>query len=147
VARVTVPDAILAMIRSAVPEVQVYDSGVPDQAETGEPPPRYAVVWPNDGDMDMPPEDQQVAPVSTGESYFWQVSSVAPDRQMAAWIARTIRLAIVNQSVIVDGFSCGLIRHQGSFTPDRDENILSRRSVLIADRYTLLADRHDDIGS
>lgn len=138
---VTVPDAVLVLIRAAVPGVSVFDSGVPDQDESSETPSRYAVFWPDDGSRDMGPLDSRVATRSTGERFRFQVSSVAPDRQMAAWIARRIRDAITDAAPTVEDYSCGPIVHTLSASPAREEQVLARRSVLIADRYELLADR------
>lgn len=143
----TVPDAILALIEAAIPGVTVFDSGVPDEDESEPLPTRYAVYWPDDGTRALGPEDMRVAVQSTGEQFTFQVSSVAPDRQMAAWIARTIRDAITDETPIVEGYSCGPIRHTLSASPDRNEQVLSRRSVLIADRYELLADHVGESGS
>lgn len=140
-AAVTVPDAVLVMIEAAVPGVAVFDSGVPDQDETVPLPARYAVFWPDDGSRDMGPFDTRVATVSTGERFRFQVSSVAPDRQMAAWIARRIRDAITDAVPEVEGYTCGPIQHTLSASPAREEQVLAHRSVLMADRYELLADR------
>lgn len=131
-----IPEAVLALIEAAVPGVEVYDALVPE-----EPPERYAVFWPTDGDRDMGPDDSRVAVLSTGELHRWQVSSVAPTRQMAAWIARRIRDAITDVSPVVEGYSCGPIQHRMSASPDPEEQVLSRRRVLMADTYELLADR------
>jgi hypothetical protein len=133
---VTVPDALLVLIRAAVPSVVVYDAGVPS-----EPPERYAVFWPNDGDRNMGTENSRVGVLSTGENYRFQVSSVAPDRQMAAWIARRIRDAITDHTPTAEGYSCGAIQHLLSASPDPEEQVLARRRVLMADTYQLLTDR------
>lgn len=138
----TVPDVVLALIEAAVPGVAVYDSGVPE-----EPPERYAVYWPDDGSRAMGPNDSRVAVQSTGERFTWQVSSVAPDRQMAAWVAKRIRDAITDVTPAVEGYSCGYIQHTLSASPDREEQVLARQSVLMADRYELLAERLDESGS
>lgn len=132
----TVPDAIVTLVEAAVPEVRVYDSGVPE-----EPPDRYAVVWPDDGSRGLVPDDMRVASRSTGEEYRFQVSSVAPDRARAAWIARIIRDAITDATPAVAGYACGPIQHVFSAAPDREEQVLARRAVLIADRYELLVER------
>lgn len=137
----TVPDVVLGLIVAAVPVVTVFDSGVPDEDESEPLPTRYAVYWPDDGTRGLDPDDMRVAVQSTGERFTFQVSSVAPDRQMAAWIARTIRNAITDVTPVVEGYSCGPIQHTLSASPDRQEQVLSRRSVLIADRYEFLADR------
>lgn len=142
----TVPDAILVMVRAAVPVVTVFDSQVPDP--DNEPvPERYAVFYPDDGTRDIGAEDMKVAVESTGEQFMFQVSSVAPDRQRAAWIARTIRDAITDAFPEAEGFSCGPIQHTLSASPDRDDQVLARRSVLMVDRYELLAERLGETGS
>lgn len=143
----SVPDAILALIRAAVPTVTVFDSTVPDQDETQPVPERYAVFWPDEGSSNFEPTNQRVAAQTTGRRFTWQVSSVAPDRQMAAWIATRIREAITDARPAVDGWDCGYIRHQFSVMPERDEQVLARRSVMIPDRYELLAERLDQTGS
>lgn len=135
-AAVSVPDVILELIRAAVPNITVYDAGVP-----AEPDERYAVFWPDDGTRSLGPDDMRVAVKSTGEMFRFQVSSVAPDRGMAVWIARRIRDAITDETPAAEGFSCGFIQHTLSASPDREEQVLSRRSVLMADRYELLAER------
>ncbi len=137
----TVPDAVLALIEAAAEPVPVFDSGVPDEDESAPLPDRYAVIWPDDGTRGLDAEDMRVATASTGERFRFQVSSVAPDRQMAAWIARRIRDAITDTVPVVEGYSCGPIVHTLSASPAREEQVLARRSVLIADRYELLADR------
>lgn len=136
-----IPDAILALIEAAVPDVAVYDSGVPTGDSSDPVPERYAVLWPDDGTRTLDPEDMKVATQSTGEAYTWQVSSVAPTRQMASWIAKRIRDAITDETPAVEGYSCGPIRHTLSATPDRNEQVLAKRSVLMADRYELLAEQ------
>lgn len=143
----TVPDVVLALIEAAVPGVVVFDSGVPDEDESVQVPDRYAVFWPDDGTRGLDPENMRVATVSTGERFRFQVSSVGPDRQMAAWIARRIRDAITDAVPAVDGYSCGPIRHTMTFSPVREEQVLARRAVLIADRYEILADRATAAGS
>lgn len=135
----SVPDAVLAVVRAAVP-VTVFDAMVPDP-DGGDVPERYAVYYPDDGARGLAPEDMRVALASTGERYRFQVSSVAPDRQMASWIARRIRDAITDATPAAEGYMCGPIRHTLSAMPDRDETVLSKRSVMIADRYELLAER------
>jgi hypothetical protein len=138
----TVPDGVLQLIEAAVPGVTVYDAGVPE-----EPPERYAVYWPDDGSRALGSQNMRVAVQSTGERFTWQVSSVGPDRQMAAWIAKRIRDTITDVTPVVEGYSCGPIQHQFSVSPDREEQVLSRQSVLMADRYELLAERLDEPGS
>lgn len=138
----SVPDAVLTLVRAAVPAVTVYDALVPD-----EPPARYAVYWPDDGTRSLDPDDTRVATISSGERFRFQISTVAPDRQMAAWIARAIRDAITDTTPAVDGYTCGPIRHTLSASPDREEQVLARRAVLIADRYEILADRATAAGS
>lgn len=143
----TVPDAVLALIEAAAAPVVVFDSGVPDEDESAPLPDRYAVFWPDDGTRGLDAEDMRVATASTGEMFRFQVSSVGPDRQMAAWIARRIRDAITDAVPAVDGYSCGPIRHTMTFSPVREEQVLARRAVLIADRYEILADRATAAGS
>jgi hypothetical protein len=143
----SVPDAILALIRAAVPTIVVFDSAVPDQDESQSIPERYAVFWPDEGSSNFEPTNQRVAVQTTGKRFNWQVSSVAPDRQMAAWIATRIRDAITDVRPVVDGWDCGYIQHQFSVMPERDEQILAKRSVMIPDRFELLAERLDEIGS
>lgn len=136
----TVPDAVLALIRAAVPTLTVYDSMIPDQNQPQPPPERYAIFWPDDGSRDIGEDQKRVAVQTTGELYTWQVSSIAPDRGMAAWIAKKIRDAITDVSPAIEGYSCGYIEHLFSVT-NREEQVLAVRSVMIPDRYQLLADR------
>jgi hypothetical protein len=105
------------------------------------------VFWPDDGSRSPREGERRVAVQSTGERFTWQVSSVAPDRGRAAWIAKRIRDAITDVRPVVDGYDCGYIQHQFTVFPERDEQVLAKRSVMIPDRYELLAERLGEIGS
>ena len=132
-----VNDSILALIAAAVPQVTVFDSGAPDEDGSESIPARYAVFWPDTGT----PEKDQVSNQSTGRTYRWQVTAVAPDRGMAEWIAITIAAAIEDQRPTIPGFSCGQIDHTFSLPARRDEQVLSRRAIVAMDRYELLVEQ------
>lgn len=133
----SVNDAILALIEAAVPAVTVFDSGAPDEDGSEAVPERYAVFWPDMGT----PRKGQVANQSTGRVYRWQVNAVAPDRQMAEWIATRIAAALEDVRPHITGYLCGQIEHPFSLPARRDEQVLSRRVVVAMDRYQLLAEQ------
>lgn len=134
----TVPDAILALIRAPIPAVTVFDSGSPDEnTETEQIPQRYAVYWPDLGT----PEGGNVAGEFTGGTYRWQLNFVAPDRGMCEWMVNKVRGHILGVKPFVSGWSCGQIQLPLSLPVRRDEQVLSRRVVVAIDRYELLAEQ------
>jgi hypothetical protein len=133
----TLADGVLALVRAPVPMVTVFDSGVPDQDESVTIPDRFAVYWPDTGTI----ENSQVSMDPTGELFRFQVNAVAPDRGMADWIARTIRDGIVNVKPRIPGYQCGRIQHEFALPAQIDEQVLSKRRVLLINRYTLLAEQ------
>jgi hypothetical protein len=138
----TVPDAILAMVRAAVPGVTVYDGRVPDGPQEETPPDRYVAAYIDPGTLDDGGiENRKVAHQSTGLTVRWQVTSVAPDRQMAAWLAERVRDGLVDQRPTVAGWACGLIEHTLSRLPRPDEQVQERPVVVAVDQYQLLAER------
>lgn len=128
----TLPDAVLAMIRAAVPDVTVYDGLVPT-----EPASRYAVVYIDDGTL----RALAACGVSDSATVRWQVTAVAPDREMASWIAATIRDNTVDRTPAATGWGCGLIQHVFSERPGRDETVAQLPVVYKPDLYDLLATR------
>lgn len=126
------PDAVLAKIRAAVPEVTVYDGIIP-----AEPPTRYAIVFVDDGTLDALAACGQ----HDSATVRWQVQSIAPDRQMASWIAKTIRDTTVDTKPVADGWVCGPIQHRFSERPGNDETVGERPVVFKPDLYDLLATR------
>jgi hypothetical protein len=133
----TLPDAVLALIQGLPDMVRVFDSGVPDEDESTVIPDRFAVYWPDTGTV----ESSQVSMDPTGDLFRFQVNAVAPDRGMADWIARTVRDGIVGVKPRVPGYQCGRIQHEFSLPAQRDEQVLSKRRVLLISRYTLLAEQ------
>jgi hypothetical protein len=133
----TLPDGVLAIVRAPVPAVTVFDGGVPDEDESVTIPDRFAVYWPDIGTI----ENSQVSQDPTGELFRFQVNAVAPDRGMADWIARTIRNGIVNVKPLVPGYQCGRIQHEFSLPAQNDEQVLSKRRVILISRFTLLAEQ------
>jgi hypothetical protein len=134
---VTVPDAVIELVGSAVLDVAVFDGIVPNT-----PPDRYVVVYADNGTL--------AALAACGESdsamYRWQVTAVAPDRQMSAWLADKVR-ATVNTRPAVDGWECGPVEHTYSMFPQRDETVQERPVVYAVDQYSLLATRTGDESS
>lgn len=124
--------AFLQAIRDALPGVQVFDGQVLPQ-----PPQRYVVVYPDIGTREADTVEHQ----STSTTFRWQTTCVAPDREMAAWLAETVQNALVDTRPEVDGWSTGLVEHTFSLPPARDETVLERPVVVAIDRYQLLADR------
>lgn len=149
----TVADTVVAAVVAAIPgaalwqqteatppfdDLLVFDAIVPPQ-----PPQRYVVVWPDDGTRTTGPGRDQspVCDVSSSELYRWQVTAVAPDRQMAAWLARRVKDHLTDARIEVEGLSSGLIRHVFSQQPQPDEKVLERPVVFVIDQYRLLAER------
>lgn len=130
-------DAIVDMVEAAVPAVTVYDGRVPDGSVSGEPPQRYVVVYIPGPRL----EADTVAHESTSGTLRWQVTSVAPDRQMTAWLADTVRDALVDHRPAADGWEPGLIRHTDSHIPRPDEDVQERPVVFAVDRYAVDAER------
>jgi hypothetical protein len=133
----TLPDAVLALIQGLPDMVRVFDSGVPDEDESTVIPDRFAVYWPDSGAV----ENSSVGMDPTGDLFRFQVNAVAPDRGMADWIARTIRNGIVNVKPFVPGYQCGRIQHEFPLPAQIDEQVLSKRRVVLINRYTLLAEQ------
>lgn len=129
--------AILTRARQAVPAVTVYDGKVPDGQVSGQPPERYAVLYLADPRMSA----ENVAHQSTGGHLSFQVTSVAPDREMASWLATRIRDALVDHRPQAAGWSPGLIEHTFTAEPRPDEQVQERDVILLVDRYQLLAER------
>lgn len=131
----TLPDAVIAMIRAAVPaDVTVYDGLVPPPETPGT---RYAIAYFDDGTLSA----VSVCNTSDSATLRGQVTSVAPTREMASWIATRIRDAIVDVTPTVPGWVCGQIQHVFSERPGRDETVADRPAVFKADVYDLLATR------
>lgn len=128
----TLPDTVLTVIRAAVPDVDVFDGEIPT-----EPPARYAIVYIDDGTLRALAACGQ----SDSATLRWQVQSIAPDRQMASWIAATIRDATVDTKPSATGWVCGPIQHVFSERPGRDETVGEKPMVYKPDLYELLATR------
>lgn len=126
------PDAVLAKIRAAVPDVTVYDGIIP-----AEPPARYVIVFIDDGTLSA----LAVCGRHDTATVRWQVQSIAPDRQAASWIAQKIRDTTVDTMPVADGWACGPIRHVFSERPGNDETVGERPVVFKPDLYDLLATR------
>jgi hypothetical protein len=133
---VTIVDDILKMMRAPIPTVTVYDSGAPDENNDPQVPERYAIYWPDIGT----PEGGNVAGDFTGGMYRWQMTYVAPDRGMAEWMANKVR-SVVGVRPFIPGFVCGQVQLPISLPARRDEQVLSRRVVVVIDRYELLAEQ------
>lgn len=134
----SVPDAILSLVRDPIPAVTVFDSGAPDEnTEADQVPERYVVFWPDRGT----PESGNVAGQFTGGTFRWQLTFVAPDRGMCDWMADQVRVRILGERPFIAGWSCGQILLPFSLPAERDEQVLSRRAVVAMDRYQLLAEQ------
>lgn len=133
----SLPDAVLTMIRAAVPAVTVYDGQVPDDQAAGVPPERYVAVYLADPTRAA----DNVEHTSTGGTLRWQVTSVAPDRGMASWLASQIRDALVDARPTAAGWSAGLIEHTLALPPRVDEQVQERPAVVAVDQYVLLAEQ------
>lgn len=141
----TVPDAIVALAVAALPGASLWDDadGTPsidallvfDGAVPPTPPRRYVVVYPDIGNRSA----SAVCDQSDDVMFRWQATSVAPDRQMAAWLAKKMQDGFVDARPTVAGYGFGLIRHTYSQPPQRDEAILERPVVYQVDQYSLLA--------
>lgn len=134
----TVNDAILDLVRAPIPTVTVFDSGSPDEnTESDQVPERYVVYWPDIGT----PQGDSVCGEFTGGLYRWQLNFVAPRRDMAEWMALKVRTHILGTRPSIPGWSCGQIQLPVSLPARRDEQVLSRRVVVLMDRYELLAEQ------
>jgi hypothetical protein len=134
---VSVPDAILALAKAAIPSVTVFDSGAPDENNDTNVPERYSVYWPDIGT----PEGGAVCGTFTGGTYRWQMTYVAPDRGMAEWMANEVRGAVLGKTPFIPGFVCGQVQLPISLPARRDEQVLARRVVVVIDRFELLAEQ------
>lgn len=141
----TVPDAVVAAIADALPEAEVWDGSalndddllVFDGIVPPKPPRRYVVVYADPGTLSA----LAVCSESDSATFRWQVTSVAPDRQVATLLAVAVRDGIVDTRPAAAGWACGLVRHNYSSTPARDEQVLERPVVYQVDQYALLASR------
>lgn len=142
------PDGILQRIVSAVPgavlirtrdsteygpdDVVIFDGIVPKT-----PPTRYAIVYMDDGTLDALAACNE----SDSATVRWQITSVGPTRQMASWVASTIRFGTVDTKPTVPGWSCGQIKHVYGDRPSRDETVGEIPVVFKPDLYDLYATR------
>lgn len=134
----TFTDSVLGLVRAPIPTVTVFDSGAPDEnTEPSEVPERYAVFWPDIGT----PQSDSVCGQFTGGLFRWQLNFVAPDRGMCEWMALKVRTALLGTNPHISGWSCGQIQLPLSLPARRDEQVLSRRVVVLMDRYELLAEQ------
>jgi hypothetical protein len=134
----TFVDEVLELIRAPIPQVTVFDSGSPDEnTEPDQVPERYAVYWPDLGT----PQGDSVCGEFTGGLYRWQLNFVAPRRDMAEWMALKVRTAILGETPLIPGWLCGQIQLPLTLPARRDEQVLSRRVVVLMDRYELLAEQ------
>lgn len=145
----SIPDTILDMVVAALPGSYLWQSHNPqvpdfedlvvfDGIVPPEPPRRYVVVYLDDGTRDAA---DMVAHVSSSFLHRWQTTCVAPDRQMASWLAGRVKDALVDARPVVDGWSPGLIEHTFSQLPKPDEQVLERPVMFAVDQFTLLAER------
>lgn len=133
----TPADAVLQLIRDAVPEgVPVYDGRVPEWGSSA-PPDRYAVLWITNPQLLA----DTVAHESRSGVLRWQVTSVAPDRGQAAWLAAQIRDALLDVRPQADGWGCGLIRQTYAGQPMTDKQVQQYPKVVVPERYELDVDR------
>jgi len=124
---------VRAMLEDALPDdVAVYAGQVPKP-----PPERYVVVYADPGQLRSETVDRR----SSGVTWSWQTTCVAPDRDMAAWLAMRVRDTLVDKRPAVVGWSCGLIEHTLTRFPQRDEQVLERPAVFVVDQYRLVAER------
>jgi len=84
---------------------------------------------------------EAVDSVSTSRTWRWQVTCVAPDRGMAAWLAERVADGLVDVRPKVDGWVCGQIEHTFSQQPQADEQVQERPVVVAVDLYALLAEK------
>lgn len=132
-----IPAAILALVGEAVPGVTVYDGRVPDGPGHDPLPDRYVAVYIDRGTR----SGEAVDSVSSSRTWRWQVTCVAPDRGMAAWLAEQVADALVDVRPTVGGWVCGQIKHTFSQQPQADEQVQERPVVVAMDLYVLLAEK------
>jgi hypothetical protein len=143
---VTVPDTILTLSAAALPGGYLWDQQTDidpddlvlfDGAVPPTPPKRYAVAYMDPGTL------KAVAACGRSDSvtFRWQVTSVGPDRQQAAWVAVKVRDGTVDTRPVLAGWSFGLICHNYAQLPQRDEAVAERPQVYAVDLYDLLATR------
>jgi hypothetical protein len=128
----TVPDEILTLIGAAIPGVTVFDGRVGDT-----PADRWVVVYPDPGTV----KALAVCGRSDSATFRWQVTSVAPTRQRAAWLAGKVRDATVDVRPVVAGWVCGPVCHNYAQLPQHDETVAQHPVVYQVDLYDLLATR------
>lgn len=139
----SVPGAILAMIRAAVPGVTVYDGRVPDSGDPEIPPERYVAVYADHGTRADPLGEGRVDQEPTGAMFRWQTTCVAPDREMAGWLAGRVVTALAGKRPAAAGWHCGLIEHTFSQLPRPDELVKERPAVVVIDQFRVIAERSD----
>lgn len=141
----TIPDAVLTAVTAALPGATLWN-GQPITANSlwvfdgrvePTPPERYAVVYVDNGTLTA----LAVCDESDSVTVRWQVTSVAPNRARAAWVADQIRDNTVDTTLTATGWVCGQIKHTYSQMPQRDEQVLERPVMFMVDLYELLATR------
>src|SRR5690606_41566190 len=122
------------MVRDALPDdVSVYDGQVPEP-----PPRRYVVVYADHGTRSAA---ERVDDQSTSVTYRWQVTSVAPDRGMAHWLAERVADVLTDARPEVEGWVTGEIAHTYSQLAACDDQVRARRVGAAGGRDRRRAER------
>lgn len=131
----SVPDAILGQLRSAVDPV--YDGHVPVD-EQGRPlTQRYAAFWPDTGSRFA----DDLGHTSDRYVFRWQVTSVGASREQAEWVAVRCRDAVVDQRIAVEGWRTAPVDHVSSAPIRRDDDLPGEPIFYAVDTYSLTATR------
>src|SRR5690606_41392325 len=123
------------MVRDALPDdVSVYDGQVPEP-----PPRRYVVVYADHGTRSAA---ERVDDQSTSVTYRWQVTSVAPDRGMAHWLAERVADVLTDARPEVEGWVTGESAHTYSQLAASVDQVLGRPAVAGGDQSRQLTERN-----
>ena len=131
----SVPDAVLGMLRAAVDPV--HDGEVPKDASGQPVGDRYAVFYASPGER----RHEDLGHTSDRHVHRWQVTSVGATREQAEWVAVRCRDALVDARPNAPGWVCSLIEHESSGPIRRDDDLPERALFLAVDTYSVTATR------
>lgn len=123
----TPADAVVAAAQASA-SWPVFDTAVPDQPSGN----RWAVVYPDEGTF------AALSLCGSGEQGVvrFQVNSVGPTRQTAAFLAGQIRDGFTGW-LAIDGFTDAAVEHELSVQARPDEDVRSVPLVVCTDLFSM----------
>lgn len=128
---ISAADAVLALVKAALPGRTVYLGHVPSSTSTNPLPTQYAVIYPQTPTRYA----EDVAHRSDMVRVEWQITSVGATAPEALWIAEHARDALVDVRPDVTGLVCGPVEHLGSQPIRWDDQVAGRVVMYSTDQY------------